>query len=302
MGNWNQILEEINKSHDQVRREYLRRLFEYTNRNVVAYYSGWLQKTGEKFFNIVSINDEDKEGFMSCFFGLDKSLGLDLLIHSPGGSVTATESLIHYCRSIFGHNIRVFVPQLAMSGGTVLALMGKEIWMGKHSNLGPIDPRFGSIPAVTLLDEVERAFNEVKEDPDRIKIWAPILAQIAPTLLTQSQQAIDLSRAIAIKTLLNGMFRKRRNGKIRAEGIAKELTNVDTHKEHSRHIQAEDCKKIGLVIKDLEADKQLQDLVLSVHHAFVITLANTPAAKIIENQNGQAFVKQIASQLMINPS
>ena len=41
----------------------------------------------------------------------------------------------------------------------------------------------------------------------------------------------------------------------------------------------------------LEDDPALQDAVLSVHHAFAITLANTPAAKIIENQNGAAYVK-----------
>ena len=133
MGNWNQILNEINSAagqHDQVRRQYLAKLFDLTGRNVVCYYSGWLQKTGDQFFNITQITDEDKAGFMSCFHGLDRSLGLDLLVHSPGGYVSATESLIHYIRSMFGENIRVFVPQLAMSGGTLLALIGREIWMG----------------------------------------------------------------------------------------------------------------------------------------------------------------------------
>jgi polysaccharide deacetylase 2 family uncharacterized protein YibQ len=46
-------------------------------------------------------------------------------------------------------------------------------------------------------------------------------------------------------------------------------------------------------IQMLESDDDLQDAVLSVHHAFVITLANTPAAKIIENHMGAAFVKNV---------
>ena len=71
---------------------------------------------------------------------------------------------------------------------------------------------------------------------------------------------------------------------------------MDTHKEHGRHIHAEDCRKMGLKIKDLESDYELQEDVLSVHHAFMITLANTPAAKIIENHNGQAYVKNVSSQ------
>lgn len=64
-------------------------------------------------------------------------------------------------------------------------------------------------------------------------------------------------------------------------------------KQHSRHIHAEDCKKIGLNIRMLEDDADLQDAVLSAHHAFMITLSNTPAAKIIHNHMGIAFVKQV---------
>ena len=236
---------------------------------------------------------------MSCFHGLDTSLGLDVLVHSPGGGVSATESLIHYIRSIFGHNIRVFVPQLAMSGGTLLALMGKEIWMGKHSNLGPIDPQFGSIPAVTLIDEFKRAYDEILENPNKIKVWTPILSQISPGLLTMAQRAIDLSRTVAVNALTQGMFKYTKNGNQKAEEIAKELTNVNTHKEHARHIHSEDLKKMGLKIKHLEEDHELQDAVLSVHHAFVIRLANTPAAKIIENHKGCAMIKSISSSAEI---
>jgi hypothetical protein len=149
---------------------------------------------------------------------------------------------------------------------------------------------------VTLLDEVRRAYEEIKAEPERMQIWAPILAQIAPTLLTQAQQAIDLSHDIAVKALTEGMFKGNRKAKEKALAIAKALTNVETHKEHGRHIHAEDCKKLGLKIVDLESDNDLQDAVLSVHHAFVITLSNTQAVKIIENHAGSAFVKQASAQ------
>ena len=294
MGNWNQILNEINSAagqHDQVRRQYLAKLFDLTGRNVVCYYSGWLQKTGDQFFNITQITDEDKAGFMSCFHGLDRSLGLDLLVHSPGGYVSATESLIHYIRSMFGENIRVFVPQLAMSGGTLLALIGREIWMGKHSNLGPVDPQFGDIPAVTLLDEFRRAFDDITKQPNMIQVWTPILSKIVPTLITRAEQAISLSRDIAQNTLTEGMFKDKPKS---AEHVATELTNVAAHKEHNRHIHAEDLRAMGLAIQDLESDNDLQDAILSVHHAFMISLSNTTAAKIIENHMGIAFMKHVA--------
>ena len=58
------------------------------------------------------------------------------------------------------------------------------------------------------------------------------------------------------------------------------------------------CIDIGLKIEKLEDDQTLQDLVLSVHHSCMHTLSNTPSIKIIENQNGIAFI-QIAQMMPI---
>ena len=295
MGNFTQILRETDgtdQSFDEVRHKYVAQLFSKTGRNTLCYYSGWLQKTGRQFANVTSITDEDKVGFMTCFHGLDKQKGLDLIIHSPGGSISATESLIYYIRQMFGADIRVFVPQIAMSGGTILSLIGKEIWMGKHSNLGPIDPQFGDIPAISLLNEFDRAYEEISKDPNKIKVWSPILSRIAPTLLTQARQAVELSFTVAKNTLEQGMFS---NGQHAAIRVAKELTNVQSHKEHNRHIHPQDLKAMGLIIRDLEEDNDLQDAVLSVHHAFMITLANSRVAKIIENHEGEAYARIVAA-------
>lgn len=75
MPNWNQLLDEINAAegiHDVIRRRYLKEVFEITGRNVIIYYSGWLQKE-----NIagIEINDEDKNGFMTVIHELDRSRG-----------------------------------------------------------------------------------------------------------------------------------------------------------------------------------------------------------------------------------
>ena len=47
MPNWNEILNEIKaagSTHDVVRRRYLSVLQQLTRRNIIIYYSGWLQK------------------------------------------------------------------------------------------------------------------------------------------------------------------------------------------------------------------------------------------------------------------
>ena len=52
---------------------------------------------------------------------------------------------------------------------------------------------------------------------------------------------------------------------------------------------------------DLESDQKLQDKVLSVHHIYFHTLSSTPAFKIIENQNGMAFILQAQQIVMASP-
>lgn len=71
------------------------------------------------------------------------------------------------------------------------------------------------------------------------------------------------------------------------------MNNHHDTKSHARHIHLDEAKEMGLVIEDLESDGILQDLVLTVHHAYMHTLSNSPAIKIIENHNGQAIIENI---------
>jgi hypothetical protein len=59
----------------------------------------------------------------------------------------------------------------------------------------------------------------------------------------------------------------------------------------SRTIGREKLRVHGLKVIDLEANKNVQDLVLSVFHATRLTFSSTPCVKIIENNRGKAFLK-----------
>jgi ClpP class serine protease len=76
------------------------------------------------------VNDKDKNAFMVNIHKLDRSKGLDLILHTPGGDLAATESIVDYLHSMFGLNIRAIIPQISMSAGTLIALSCKEIVMG----------------------------------------------------------------------------------------------------------------------------------------------------------------------------
>ena len=93
-------------AYDTIRRRYIRKLSEKTGRNTILYYSGWLQKPIRSIIPMVSINDSDKNGFMSAVHGLDVSKGLDIILHTPGGDIAATESLIDYLDQKFKGDMR----------------------------------------------------------------------------------------------------------------------------------------------------------------------------------------------------
>lgn len=76
---------------------------------------------------------------------LDKRKGLDLILHTPGGDLTATEQIITYLHSSFDGNIRAIIPQMAMSAGSMIAVSCPQIIMGKQSCLGPFDPQMRPI-------------------------------------------------------------------------------------------------------------------------------------------------------------
>jgi hypothetical protein len=304
MPNWGEVLNEINtvrglhdaiskQAVDQVRRKYLNSLHNHTGRNIIAYYSGYLSKP-----EIPSdINDEDKNGFMMAVHGLNKNLGLDLILHTPGGGVAATQSIVNYLRKMFKENIRAIVPQIAMSAGTMLACSCKSTLMTKHSNLGPIDPHLRGIPAYGAIEEFKRACKEVKKDPSKIEMWQSIIGQYRPTFLGQCQNAIKWSNEFVQGELEKVMFKGKADAVIRARKIVKQLTNYKANRSHERHIPTEECESMGLVIERVEADPILQDLLLTVHHCYMHSLMNTLSFKMIENHLGAAFVKQAGIQL-----
>ena len=301
MGNWNDIMREINRerdagisaektrasAEDKVRRKYLKELSDLTERNVIIYYSGWLQKDVGRW---ALIDDSDKEGFMTVVHKLDKSKGLDLVLHTPGGETSATESLVYYLKEMFGNDIRVIVPQIAMSAGTMIACASKEIVMGRHSNLGPIDPQLRGVAANLILEDFEKARNEIANHPERYLVWRPILSQYSPGIVSECQKAISWSKGLVTKWLLKNMHSKAKDREQIVERIVNALSDHDENKSHSRHLSPEKCEGIGFRIKKLEEDQKLQDAVLSLHHACILTLSSTSCFKMIENQEGVSFI------------
>ncbi len=117
------------------------------------------------------IDIDDSEAVIRAVRSTDRGTPLDLVLHTPGGLVIAS---LQIARAIREHpsKVTVFVPHMAMSGGTLISLAADEIVMGSHAMLGPIDPQIGEYPAASLAKVMRD--KPIAEIDDRTIILADV--------------------------------------------------------------------------------------------------------------------------------
>jgi ClpP class serine protease len=117
------------------------------------------------------IDIHDSEQVLRAIKLTDPDVPIDLILHTPGGLVLATEQIaMALCRH--KGKVTVFVPHYAMSGGTLLALAADEIVMDENAVLGPVDPQLGQWPANSILKAVEQ--KHVNDVDDQTLIMADV--------------------------------------------------------------------------------------------------------------------------------
>ncbi len=129
------------------------------------------------------INIEDSEQVLTAIRLTDKNVPIDLILHTPGGLVLASEQI---AEALLRHpgKVTVFVPHYAMSGGTLIAMAADELVMDENSVLGPLDPQLGQYPACSLIKVMET--KELKDIDDQ----TVILADVAGKALVQIKDTV----------------------------------------------------------------------------------------------------------------
>ena len=186
MPNWSTLLTEFEKQRTPEKKQawaerrfngLLTKIAARRDTNVIVYASGFLQKPMVPSL-LTSISHEDMNGLMCTVNGLDFDKGLSLILHTPGGDMAATETIIDYLRSKFEY-LETIVPMYAMSGGTMIALGSDLIVMGRQSQLGPIDAQIplwnGTVSAYSIISQFRQAKEEILKDRNTAAAWAPIL-------------------------------------------------------------------------------------------------------------------------------
>ena len=133
----------------------------------------------------------------------------------------------------------------------------------------------------------------------------PILRAYLPGLLAVCQDQRKLAERMVRQWLEQYMLKEDSDKGSKAEAAAAWFAGYQYFGSHSRRVSIEDVQRLNLAavrLEDNEANPELQDAVLSVHHCFSVTHSNTPAAKIIENHLGHAYVKMIGEIVIQAPA
>ena len=221
----------IQQRHLEVQRFNLIRMFEKKRKSrviLLIHRQETMSLLGIPISRYISI--EDSEAVLRAIRLTPSDMPIDIILHTPGGLVLATEQI---AQALVRHEgkVTVFIPHYAMSGGTMLALAADEIVMDENAVLGPVDPQIGNYPAQSILKVLE------EKNKDKIDDETLILADISRKAIVQVKEFV--------KNLLIA------NG--REEGDAEKISTILTEGRwtHDYPITFEEAKEIGLNVSSV---------------------------------------------------
>jgi ClpP class serine protease len=151
-----------------------------------------------------SISIEDSEAILRAIRFIPPEQPIDLILHTPGGTVLAAEQI---AKALVEHKgkVTVFVPHYAMSGGTLIALAADEIVMDANAVLGPVDPQIGGLAAASILRAV--AVKKPEKASEEMLVLADMSqkaqVQVASFVSQVLAKHMDEKKAAALATVLS---------------------------------------------------------------------------------------------------
>ncbi len=243
---------------------------------------------------MLMLDSTDKIGFKAVTDGIDAP-HLDILIHSPGGYAEAAESIVQQLRGKYS-DIRFIVPSFAKSAATMLVMSGNVILMDRDAELGPIDPQMrtqnGTSPAEAILEQFKKAQTELQSDASKLPSWIPILAPLGPSLLVDSQHAIELSKNLVKTWTKTYMLAGDTEAEAKSTAISDYLGDHARFKSHGRAVKIPDLVPLGVKVTDIRSNPALYAAIDELYCCLDILLGNSPVYKVFENSAGDALIRQ----------
>ena len=177
------------------------------------------------------IDIEDSEKILRAIRLTPPELGIDLILHTPGGLVLAAEQIAFALKRHKG-KVTVFVPHYAMSGGALIALSADEIVMDPNAVLGPVDPQLGTQQASYAAASIVKALAQPNPNRDDSTL---ILGDLAEKALRQ------------VKTSMKKLLLEH-HGEADAERIATKLASGEW--THDYALDLEQLRELGIEISE----------------------------------------------------
>ena len=205
-----------------------------------------------------------------------KKRSLGIILETDGGLIEVAERMVQIVRKFY-KEVTFFIPNRAMSAGTVFALSGDRILMNYFSCLGPIDPQVIKddrlVPALSYLNQFEK-LNDKAQAGQLTSAEYALLNKMDLGELYQYEQARELTKELIVKWLCKYKFKNWENTetrkikvtdefrKNRAEEIAQLLSDSDRWHSHGRSIDMHTLvEEVNLRIEDYQENQDLSNTI-----------------------------------------
>ena len=191
-----------------------------------------------------SIGEDHADRIYNAVCDFDEEKDILLMLGSRGGRIEPAYLASKNCKAKAKNRFVVAIPRRAKSAATLLALGADEIHMGSMSELGPIDPQLGNIPAQALSNALKTLARTVSDYPKSSEMFARYLeSQLNLGILGYFERINESATQYATRLLSD----KQLGEGITAQSLASHLVNH--YKDHSFVIDKDEA--IGLFGNDI---------------------------------------------------
>jgi hypothetical protein len=190
-----------------------------------------------------TIDRDDVVGFVEMLHNIPPEANIDLLLHTRGGDVDAAEKMMTLVQATVGvGQLRVIIPDIAKSAGTLMVLGADALIMSDSSELGTIDPQIWTNDehgkevchsVLSYLDAFNTHSEALRKDPND-PVARVMLNKMDPTTLRNFEAIRDRARNFAEDQLK----RKGRN----FSKIAAALMDTTRWPSHGQMIKWQDVR------------------------------------------------------------
>lgn len=276
------VIDEIS-SNASIRQKLMEEVEKVTGRQIITYVSSFADHPAAQ------VNDGDAEIIENIFRSWGKIKGLDLLIHSPGGSAESAERIVEAIYT-YTDDLRVIIPKQAKSAATMIAMGSREILMSDTSEIGPIDPQIqyganGWIAVQSIIKAYKQLTDEIEvklKNGENYDAQLVLLNKIDPIMLREANKHMQLAKDIAVKLLNRKMFRDK---KIKEEDVEKNFVDDSKTFSHGRLINWNTAKNtLGLTIEHIDKFDLLWKLIWEIYVRTTAAINQHRFAKLIEDK------------------